>query len=128
MKLFAALTGDLLHYKHALGRLAANSLIIHHDGNPWTKSDWNMWVADRWRPACLSAGTVTAPRPYYLRHSLASLLLHEGRRDHHVARQMGRSTTVLHTTYEHVIKEYEDAIKIDAETEIAKAREIWVAL
>jgi integrase len=128
VKLFAALAEDLLHYKHALGRVAANSLIIQNDGNPWTKSDWNMWVADRWRLACLSAGTVIAPRPYDLRHSLASLLLHEGRRDHYVARQMGHSTTVLHSTYEHLIEEYEEAIKIDAEAEIAKAREIWVAL
>jgi hypothetical protein len=41
---------------------------------------------------------------------------------------MGQSTTVLINTYEHLIEEYEDAIKIDAEAEIAKARKIWVAL
>lgn len=128
VKLFAALAEDILSYRKSLGRVAASSLIISSDGAPWTKSDWNMWVADRWRPACRAASIDPVPRPYDLRHSLASLLLHEGRRDHYVARQMGHSTTVLHSTYEHLIEEYKDAINIDAEAEIAKARKIWVAL
>ncbi len=61
-------------------------------------------------------------RPYDLRHSYASLLLHEGRSVIYVARQLGHSTAVLMRTYGHVIEELEDAPRIGAEEAILAAR------
>ena len=77
---------------------------------------------DRWAPACRAAGLDDIPRPYDLRHSFASLLLAEGRQPVFVARQLGHSLTVLLSTYAHLIAEYEEAERIDAEAEIRKAR------
>jgi hypothetical protein len=41
-------------------------------------------------------------------------------------RQLGHSLAVLLSTYAHLIDEYEDAERIDAEAEIAKARKARV--
>jgi integrase len=128
VKLLNALAEDIRSYRDACGNPSGNSLLVHNNGNLWTKSDWNKWVADRWRPACHIAGVEPVPRPYDLRHSFASLLLAEGHTHTYVSRQLGHSTAVLQRTYEHLIDEYAGTTKIDAEAEIAKAREIWVAL
>ena len=40
----------------------------------------------------------------------------------YVAKQLGHSLAVLLSTYAHLIAEYEDAERIDAEAEIRKAR------
>jgi integrase len=63
------------------------------------------------------------PRPYDLRHSFASLLLAEGRQPLYVARQLGHSLGVLLETYAHLIEEYAEAQRIDAEHEIDSARQ-----
>jgi integrase len=57
-----------------------------------------------------------------LRHSFASLLLHEGRSVIYVARQLGHGARLTLSTYGHVIDELEDLPRIDAETAIAEAR------
>lgn len=61
-------------------------------------------------------------RPYALRHSFASLLIHEGRSVVYVARQLGHSTAVSMRTYQHVIDELEDAPRIPADEAIMAAR------
>ena len=61
-------------------------------------------------------------RPYDLRHSFASLLLHEGRSVIYVARQLGHDARLTLTRYGHVIDELEDQPRIEAETAIADAR------
>ncbi len=63
-----------------------------------------------------------AGRPYDLRHSFASLLLHEGRSVIYVARQLGHGAQLTLNTYGHVIDELEDAPRLDAETAIHSAR------
>lgn len=63
------------------------------------------------------------PRPYDLRPTFASLLLAEGRQPLYVARQPEHSFTVLLSTYAHLIDEYEDSRPIDADSEIADARQ-----
>jgi integrase len=80
-----------------------------------------MWRVDRWAPACRKVRL--DPRPYDLRHSFASLLLAEGRQPLYVARQLGHSLAVLLSTYAHLINEYADAERIDADAEIATARQ-----
>jgi len=62
------------------------------------------------------------PRPYDLRHSFASLLLAEGRQPIWIAKQLGHSLAVFLSTYAHLIDEYEDRERIDADAEIARAR------
>jgi integrase len=57
-------------------------------------------------------------RPYDLRHSFASLLLHEGRSVMYVARQLGLTLS----TYGHVIDELDDVPQIPAEDAIRGAR------
>jgi integrase len=54
-------------------------------------------------------------RPYDLRHSFASLLLHEGRSVIYVARELGHDARLTLSTYGHVIDELEDLPRIDAE-------------
>ena len=68
-----------------------------------------------------AAGLVHA-RPYDLRHSFASLLLHEGRSVIYVARQLGHDARLTLTRYGHVIDELEDRPRVEAEVAIADAR------
>ncbi len=67
-------------------------------------------------------GGVEHGRPYDLRHSFASLLLHEGRSVIYVARQLGHDARLTLTTYGHVMDEFEDMPRLDAQTAIADAR------
>ena len=60
--------------------------------------------------------------PYALRHSFASLLLHEGRSVIYVARQLGHDARLTLSTYGHVMDELEDSPRLDAQTAIADAR------
>jgi integrase len=63
-------------------------------------------------------------RPYDLRHSFASLLIHEGRLSvAEIAEQMGHSIPTLLTTYTHVIQELRDAEKVPAAVAIQAARD-----
>ena len=123
VRLLAALAHDVREYMLAAGRPAGKALILRDDdGEAWDKNAWQMWRADRWAPACRAAGLDPVPRPYDLRHSFASLLLAEGRQPLYVARQLGHSVSVLLSTYAHLIDEYEDRERIDADAEIAGAR------
>ncbi|HEY0343928.1 MAG TPA: hypothetical protein VGC59_04740 [Solirubrobacteraceae bacterium] len=61
-------------------------------------------------------------RPYDLRHSFASLLLHEGRSVMYVARQLGHDARLTLSTYGHVIDELDDSPQIPAEDAIRAAR------
>jgi integrase len=61
-------------------------------------------------------------RPYDLRHSFASLLLHEGRSVIYVARQLGHSAQPTMNTYGHVIDDLEEAPRVSAEDAIMAAR------
>jgi len=65
-------------------------------------------------------------RPYDLRHSFASLLLHEGRSVIYVARQLGHGAVLTMRTYGHVIEELEDRPQLPAEDAIREAREALV--
>jgi integrase len=121
--LLPGLAQDVREYKLAIGRPPEKTLILLDDeSQPWDKTAWQMWRADRWAPACHAAGLEPVPRPYDLRHSFASLLLAEGRQPLYVARQLGHSLSVLLSTYAHLIDEYEHRERIDADAEIANAR------
>jgi hypothetical protein len=60
-------------------------------------------------PDLLGAGVnLDGRRPYDLRHSFASLLLHEGRSVMYVARQPGHDARLTLSTYGHVIDELDE--------------------
>ena len=124
VRLLAPLAADLAELRLACGRPTDETLILDRDGEPWTKIDWQVWRARRWNRACQLAGLPRSPRPYDLRHSFASLLLAEGRSVHYVARQLGHSPALTLSTYGHLFAEYEHAERIDAESEIARARRL----
>jgi integrase len=124
VKLLGPLAQDLREYGLSVGRPSPSQLIFPGDqaGCAWTKSDWNKWSADRWKPAIRVVGLPADTVPYDLRHSFASLLLAERRQPQYVARQLGHSVAVLYKHYAHLIEEFEEATSIDAEAEIWAAR------
>jgi hypothetical protein len=80
------------------------------------------WRKRHFRPAATAAG-VAAARPYDLRHSFASLMLHEGRVGIvDLASQLGHSPTMTLNTYGHVIAELREAPKRSAAERINAAR------
>jgi integrase len=123
VRLLPEVASDVRAYHTLLGNPPADRFVLDAGaGSAWTKSDWNKWVADRWRPACRSAGLTPAPRRYDLRHTFASLLIASGRQPATIAKQLGHSVNELFSTYTHLFDEYEDAEKLDLEAEVRAAR------
>jgi integrase len=89
-------------------------------GAPWTLAAYQSWR--RAFKRAIEAAGLEHGRPYDLRHSFASLLLHEGRSVIYVARQLGHDARLTLSTYGHVMDEFEDTPRLDAKTAIAEAR------
>ena len=92
------------------------------EGGLWTKTTYDNWrkrAFDRAR----AAAEAEEATPYALRHSFASLLLHEGRSVVYVARQLGHDARLTLTTYGHVMDELEEQPRLAAEDAIRAARE-----
>jgi integrase len=128
---------DLRH--HQLARGVREGLIFQRaDGRPWTDHDYRNWRRRKWQFAAEVAGvgTVVVQRidgvqrrsysgsgPYDLRHSFASLLIHEGRLSvMEIAAQLGHSTDTLLRTYAHVIADLRGEPRVSAELAIRQAR------
>jgi hypothetical protein len=90
-------------------------------GTLWTDFDWRNWRKRVYGPTAKSVG-LTGSRPYDLRHSFASLLIHEGVSVLEVARQVGNSSDVTLTTYAHVFEEFEPGARVSAVEAIEAAR------
>ena len=90
-------------------------------GAAWTAEGFNKWRQRVFLPTVQTAGLDHA-RPYDLRHSFASLLLHEGRSVIYVARQLGHGADLTLGTYGHTIEELDGAPRIGADEAIAAAR------
>jgi integrase len=90
-------------------------------GTVWTDYDWRNWRSRVFRPASEAVGLSKA-RPYDLRHSFASLLIHEGVSAVEVARQLGNSAAVTLDTYAHVFEELDPAERVPAVRAIRAAR------
>jgi integrase len=73
-------------------------VIVAHEGGEWTEVGYEQWITRVWAPALKRVG-IGYQRPYDLRHSFASLLLHEGRSVIYVARQLGHSAQLTMRTY-----------------------------
>jgi integrase len=127
VRLLAPLAQDLREWKLASGRPDDRALIFPGvDGRPWGEEAWKSWRRRAFARALKAAGVEHA-RPYALRHSFASLLLHEGRSVVDVAAQLGHSPAVCLGTYAHVVAELEGAPRQSAEEAIMAARATSVA-
>ena len=122
VRLLAPLAADLCAWQMAAGRPDDDQLVFPgKDGQPWTQAAYQSWRRRSFRRATQAAGLAHA-RPYDLRHSFASLLLHEGRSVIYVARQLGHDARLTLTRYGHVMDELEDTPRIEAEAAIVDAR------
>jgi len=122
VRLLQPLAADLRQWRLRSGRPADGALLFPSAADaPWTLAAYQSWRRRAFRRATEAAG-VQHSRPYDLRHSFASLLLHEGRSVIYVARQLGHDARLTLGTYGHVIDEFEDLPRLDAVTAIADAR------
>lgn len=134
--LLAALRGDLAERQLLVGRPHGKVLVFPRpDGEAWRETDYRNWRRRHFRPAAAAAGLASpgpwdaehrydGPRPYDLRHSFASLLIHEGSLSvAEIAAQMGHSTETLLSTYTHVFSELRGQKKVSADVQIARARD-----
>jgi integrase len=97
----------------ASGRPDEDHLVFSgKDRKPWTEAAYQSWRRRAFKSA-LRAADVGNARPYDLRHSFASLLLHEGRSVIYVARQLGHDARLTLTRYGHVIDELEGQPGLD---------------
>lgn len=123
VRLLGPLKADLAEWRLAAGRPSDDALVFPAaTGEAWTEPAYQSWRRRAFKRA-LTAADIDKARPYDLRHSFASLLLHEGRSVIYVARQLGHDARLTLTKYGHVIDELDDAPRIDAETAIRQARE-----
>ena len=97
-------------------------VFLGKEGQPWTQAAYQSWRRRAFKRGTEAAARLARARPYDLRHSFASLLLHEGRSVIYVARELGHDARLTLTRYGHVIDELEDTPRIDAEAAIANAR------
>jgi integrase len=122
VRLLAPLAQDLREWRLLSGRPGDEQPVIPgQDGGAWTEVGYEQWITRVWAPALERAG-LAYQRPYDLRHSFASLLLHEGRSVVYAARQLGHSTAVCLRTYGHVVEELDEAPRLAAEDAIRAAR------
>ena len=68
----------------------------NHRGGAWSEAAYQSWRR-RWFDDARAAAGVHEATPYTLRHSFASLLLHEGRSVIYVARQLGHDARLTLT-------------------------------
>ncbi|MEK6273161.1 MAG: tyrosine-type recombinase/integrase [Actinomycetota bacterium] len=123
VRLLAPLRADLLDWRRASGDPAdGGSVFPATDGGTWSANAFEKWRRRVFTPALRKAG-IERGRPYDLRHSFASLLLHEGRNVIYVARQLGHGAELTMRVYGHVIEELEDQPQLPAVDAIREARE-----
>jgi integrase len=123
VRLLSPLAADLADWRAACG-LADDGALVFPDehGGAWSANGFEKWRQRRFGKLLAAAG-IDRARPYDLRHSFTSLLLHEGRDVIYVARQLGHGAELTLRTYGHVIEELEDAPQLPAEEAIRRARE-----
>ena len=100
-----------------------SELVFPRTDDWWLKSDWRNWRRRVWRVTTNALG-MDGVRPYDLRHSFASLLIHEGRLSIvEIAQQLGHNPNTCLSTYAHVMAELRGSEKVSANEQIRDARE-----
>jgi hypothetical protein len=126
VRLLAPLKADLTEWRLASGRPPGTAVVFpNHRAAPWTEPAYQSWRRRSFDSA-RKAADIDQATPYTLRHSFASLLLHEGRSVIYVARQLGHDARLTLTRYGHVIDELEDQPQVFAEQAIREARSLSV--
>jgi integrase len=124
--LLGPLAQDLAEWRLRRGRPEDEFLVFPNlQSGVWNDQAWQTWHRDAWRPACKAAG-LNGVRPYDLRHSFVSLLIHEGRSVVDIARQAGHSPTMTLDVYGHVFDEFDSSERVSAEDRIRRARDVSV--
>jgi len=122
VRLLAPLATDLAEWRLASGRPASDAFVFPaRDGRLWSHDDWGNWRNRVYGPTAKRIGLEQA-RPYDLRHSFCSLLIHEGATVVEIARQLGHSPTMTLNTYGHVFDELQGTERLSAEEQIRQAR------
>lgn len=121
VRLLNPLVEDLKAWRTSVQPQPSDLVIASNAGEEWTANGFEKWRQRCFVPS-LERAELPPARPYDLRHSFASLLLHEGRSVIYVARQLGHGAELTMRTYGHVIEELEDAPQLPAEEAIAQAR------
>jgi integrase len=120
--LLAPVATDLAEWRIASGRPVDGFVFPNASGMAWRRHDWKNWTNRIFLPTARATG-VAITRPYDLRHSFCSLLIHEGRLSvAEIAEQMGDTVATIMSTYIHVMDEARGAEKISAEDAIRAAR------
>lgn len=128
VRLMRPLKADLAEWRLASVRPDGSAPVFpHRDGRAFTDEDWRNWRQRVFAPAARGLGFERA-RPYDLRHSFVSLLIHEGASVVEVARQAGHAPTMTLSTYAHVIDELEGAERVSADVQIRQARDELVSV
>jgi integrase len=113
---------DLEQLRQASRTCRPDELVFgDQNGAPWSESRWRNWRRRSFRPAASHAGLPNA-RPYDLRHSFVSLLIHEGRNVVEVAAQAGHAPAVCLSTYAHLFAEADGLAGQSATEAICHAR------
>lgn len=89
---------------------------------PWEREAYKSWERKAFKRAAEAAGRPDVS-PYTLRHSFASLLIHEGRSVVEVAAQLGHAPTMTLDTYAHVFADLDEDERMSAAEMIERARE-----
>lgn len=122
VRLVAPLAGDLAAWREVCGSPAEAALLFPRaDGSAWSETDYRNWRKRKFMAAAARAG-VQVGRPYDLRHSAASLWLHEGINPVQVAAWLGHNVSELFKTYAHVIAEVDPADRTPAAEQVDIAR------
>lgn len=122
-RLLAPLADDLKAFRVASGKPRDGALVFpRSDGEAWRETDYRNWRKRKFLKATEAAG-VDITRPYDLRHSAASLWLHEGVAPGQVAKWMGHSLTTLDKDYHHVIEDLDPDDRRSADQMIRDARQ-----
>jgi integrase len=103
---------------------ASGLVIPGPDGRPWNEYRYRNWRRDFRKAGGPALGFKV---PYDLRHSYASLLIHEGQSVVEVAAQLGHSPAVCLSTYAHVMRELKGAHKVGAVAAVKRARKATLA-
>jgi integrase len=98
-----------------------SELVFARDGRAWSETRWRNWRRRKFKAA--SAGS-DIRRPYDLRHSIASLWLHEGANPVQVAAWLGHNVSETFKTYAHVLGELDPSDRTSAADRIEAARAV----
>lgn len=90
-------------------------------GEPWSDSRYRNWRRRVFKPA-VERASLPITRPYDLRHSAASLLIHAGWPLTKVAEHLGHTVATLSDDYAHTIADMQDQAPVAVEDSILTAR------